>query len=798
MAASGSYRLLVEGSWGWNPPMNLSTGLQMYFQRRSTPSCKCEVYQQPGSPPHFMVLFDREDVWLKVLEEEDHEFLWSGIGRFKLTVWLPTDFDEAPVSRGVETMDWTLKDDFQHEEKGHTLKEFYPVDPFEINETFVEPMETTFKNTWPDVVYQPKKKFLPQAPFMSDLTAAVQSVQISQKQTGGLRMLLVKGDVQNAKTQVIVNSVPSDLRLNRGPLSQALLEKAGPKFQEELDAAGQRVTVRLGTILQTSGCNLHCHCVLHVVTPDWRINSTLSHKIMEDIIRGCLEITEKLSLQSIGFPAIGTGNLGFPKPLFAELIISEVLKFSSMNQLKSLQEVQFLLHPKDHENIQAFSDELARKNIVNLSDKIPKTEDIQGQLHYGPELLGSNVLPPSAFQVAGTAGLYRAVSNPALEVHEMEIGPILFQVASGDITKEAADVIVNSTSNTFNLKSGVSKAILEGAGHKVEMECYLRAQQINNGYIVTEGGSLKCKKIIHVIGGNDVKRSVFSVLQECEKRKYSSICLPAIGTGNARQGAEKIAEAIIDAIKEFSQKGSVQSVKKVKVVIILPQVLTMFCASMKKREKFQVSPQPSVMSSIKLEIPAHWSDMKQQDLCVVQLHPGDPEYNTVARKFNETCSRCHIKKIERIQNPDLWNCYQAKKKTMDAKNGHKMNEKQLFHGTDAGSVPHVNKNGFNRSYAGKNAVCYGKGTYFAVNANYSANDTYSRPDVNGKKHMYYVRVLTGCFTRGHRSYIVPPAKDPQNPTVLYDSVVDNEANPTLFVIFYDYQAYPEYLITFRC
>jgi hypothetical protein len=29
---------------------------------------------------------------------------------------------------------------------------------------------------------------------------------------------------------------------------------------------------------------------------------------------------------------------------------------------------------------QAFSDELARKNIVNLSDKIPKTEDIQGSV----------------------------------------------------------------------------------------------------------------------------------------------------------------------------------------------------------------------------------------------------------------------------------------------------------------------------------------------------------------------------------------------------------------------------------
>jgi len=58
--------------------------------------------------------------------------------------------------------------------------------------------------------------------------------------------------------------------------------------------------------------------------------------------------------------------------------------------------------------------------------------------------------------------------------------------------------------------------------------------------------------------------------------------------------------------------------------------------------------------------------------------------------------------IERIQNLNLWNCYQTKKKTMDAKNGHKDNEKQLFHGTDADSVPHVNQNGFNRSYAGKN------------------------------------------------------------------------------------------------
>ena len=36
----------------------------------------------------------------------------------------------------------------------------------------------------------------------------------------------------------------------------------------------------------------------------------------------------------------------------------------------------------------------------------------------------------------------------------MNIGPILFQVAMEDITKEVADVIVNSTSKMFTLKSG--------------------------------------------------------------------------------------------------------------------------------------------------------------------------------------------------------------------------------------------------------------------------------------------------------------------------------------------------------
>ena len=52
------------------------------------------------------------------------------------------------------------------------------------------------------------------------------------------------------------------------------------------------------------------------------------------------------------------------------------------------------------------------------------------------------------------SGFHGTVSNPNVDVHEMKIGPITFQVAFGDITKEETDVIVNSTSKAFNLKAG--------------------------------------------------------------------------------------------------------------------------------------------------------------------------------------------------------------------------------------------------------------------------------------------------------------------------------------------------------
>lgn len=353
---------------------------------------------------------------------------------------------------------------------------------------------------------------------------------------------------------------------------------------------------------------------------------------------------------------------------------------------------------------------------------------------------------------------------------------------------------------------------------------------------------------MHVLGENNVRDTTSTILEECERRKHSSVCLPAIGTGNAGQQPIQVADGIISATEDFAKKHSTPSLKSVKVVIFLPKLLDVFYENMKKREpsmphivqptfsntefsghyrqtcikKSSRSVEYNLLSTdfpleeeneiwgkittIELEengseiagrgeIPDHWTDMNQQLFCVIPLHRGQSEYTAVKDKFSQISHSFKIRKIERIQNRFLWQSYQVKKKQMDIKNGHTNNEKLLFHGTDAASVPQINQHGFNRSFAGKNAACYGRGTYFAVDASYSANDKYSIPDSKGRKRIYVVRVLTGDYTHGQTGMLTPPSKNSDNTKDTYDSVTDDINQPKLFVIFSDYQAYPEYLVT---
>lgn len=54
------------------------------------------------------------------------------------------------------------------------------------------------------------------------------------------------------------------------------------------------------------------------------------------------------------------------------------------------------------------------------------------------------------------ASSFSQVSSPSLGVYRMQMGQLTFEVSSGDITKEACDVIINSSNCDFTLYSGDS------------------------------------------------------------------------------------------------------------------------------------------------------------------------------------------------------------------------------------------------------------------------------------------------------------------------------------------------------
>ncbi|XP_052422902.1 protein mono-ADP-ribosyltransferase PARP14-like [Carassius gibelio] len=200
-------------------------------------------------------------------------------------------------------------------------------------------------------------------------------------------------------------------------------------------------------------------------------------------------------------------------------------------------------------------------------------------------------------------------------------------------------------------------------------------------------------------------------------------------------------------------------------------------------------------AAVQSSLPSHWEDMKGQPVVLVKLSADSKEYADVEEEFKKTGLSSNIIKIERVQNSALWRNYLIKKEEMEVKNKHKNNEKLLFHGTDTYKTDQINNQGFNRSFAGMHGATYGNGTYFAVDPSYSAQG-YSTPDVKGHKRMYLARVLVGDFTQGRKGIRTPPKKSLQS-VDLYDSVTDKTNNPSMFVIFNDVQAYPEYLITFR-
>ncbi|CAN2389047.1 hypothetical protein PRIEUP_LOCUS17166, partial [Pristimantis euphronides] len=382
------------------------------------------------------------------------------------------------------------------------------------------------------------------------------------------------------------------------------------------------------------------------------------------------------------------------------------------------------------------------------------------------------------------------------------------ELIKGDITLQASDCAVNLTNKTLNQSSGVSGAILTAAGSTVKEECRSIGVLKPGTVVITGGGNLKAKKIMHMIGPTTVpgfEPSIDIILLECNKNGFARVALPAIGTGMAGIDPEKSINAILNSILNYLSKTPIPTLQTISIIVIQENIYTKYLEvfQAKSTELQALKREESILlaihAQVRIDFPLTWTDTAKSEFQEVTLSKDSGEYSVVEKDFLETAlpDVFDVLEIKRIQNVKLWQSFTIKKQAVERKNPGKKNVRRMYHGTTSTVINNISRGGFNRIYHGKNGTACGIGTYFSVKSNYATGDIYSVPDSTGKKYVYQASVVTGKYCQGQQTYKEPPYISNDTSGDRYDSVVNNPKEKTYFVVFYDDYAYPDYLITFK-
>ncbi|XP_061184931.1 uncharacterized protein LOC133192944 [Saccostrea echinata] len=146
-----------------------------------------------------------------------------------------------------------------------------------------------------------------------------------------------------------------------------------------------------------------------------------------------------------------------------------------------------------------------------------------------------------------------------------QIGNITVDIVGGDITRQQVDVIVHSANPSLDLSQGrASSSLLSAAGRGIQRECRQNYPgTLSTGEIaVTTGGNLACKAIYHgVLAKYSSKKDeqiladlVTECLDQADADGYRSIAFPPIGTGYLSYPSPRVAEIMLECIKECTSR----------------------------------------------------------------------------------------------------------------------------------------------------------------------------------------------------------------------------------------------------
>ena len=321
----------------------------------------------------------------------------------------------------------------------------------------------------------------------------------------------------------------------------------------------------------------------------------------------CMKECDKKGASTIVFPAIGTGNLGFPYEVAAHTMVDGVCNYLKKNKCKSLSMVYFIIFQE--KMFRCFEEEVEQRKQhpspipkqkgVRVVKKAKKSKPRQQQ----QQSRGRRNKPPETSlspTYRGRRGASRDVSPAPEQARVTKTGDkydlgngLIVEVVKGDITQERTNAIVCPTTREMSLAGGgVSAALLKKAGSDLKKACDAEAKKGNfpgEGKVVaTRSGKLKCKQVFHIVLQRNDEKTFTTVIKSCVDKaiqlKYSSIAFPAIGTGMQGFPANEAGKCTISGLQQCHSSSPLS----VRIVLFQDDVYSEFKAAF----NYQVGKKP--------------------------------------------------------------------------------------------------------------------------------------------------------------------------------------------------------------
>lgn len=172
----------------------------------------------------------------------------------------------------------------------------------------------------------------------------------------------------------------------------------------------------------------------------------------------------------------------------------------------------------------------------------------------------------------------------------VKINGTIVSLVKGDITLEETDAIVNAANTNLAGGGGVDGAIHRAGGPAIMEECRRIGGCPTGSAVMTTGGSLKARYVIHTVGpiyrdGShgepDLLMSAYrSSLDLALKKGLKSISFPSISTGAYGYPVEEASKIAISATSEFIRQN--KGLDLVRFVLFSDNDLTTYSHALEK------------------------------------------------------------------------------------------------------------------------------------------------------------------------------------------------------------------------